>query len=896
MFGMNRVRGLLWGKREIEERIAEEVRFHVEMRTRDNVAAGMSADEARYDAERRFGNRTLVKEEARDMDLLRWLEVLGQDLRYSARMLRKSPGFTTVAVLSLALGIGANTAIFSLIDAVMLKMLPVKNPQQLFALAHAGSKDTQTGGNYPLYERYRDHNDVFTGFTAAIPDEFKISTANGVELALGQFATGNYHSLLGVPAILGRTLNHQDDRIRGGHPVAVISEGYWNRRYGRNPGVLGRSITLDGAPFTIIGVTAGEFYGLQPGLSMDITIPMAMKPALGDTHFLGAHDGWTSLEIIGRLRPGVSEQQAGAAIDVLYQQYMSESENAWITGQVRQDHWRKAVLLPVSNGLAELRKKFSRPLLALMCMVGVVLLIACANVANLLLARATARRREIAVRLAVGAGRWRLIRQLLTESLLLGVLGGALGLLFAFWGSRFLLSFLSNGRTPLVLSVEPDFRLLLFTASLSVLIAVLFGLAPAVRATRLDLTPALKENSRGKGSGRDRWAAGKLLVVSQIGLSLLLVAGAGLFVRSLQNLKNQDAGFHGKNVLLFTLDTRGAAFPKARLQSFYENLLTRLRTMPGVRSASYSMMSPLGTMAQIRALVVQGFVSRAEGDQSAWANVISPGYFETLGITLVRGRDIGPRDIAGAPKVAVINETMARHFYGRTDPIGRRLDIGNRAAGAQIEIVGVVRDAKQTNLRLEVPRMIYTPYLQSERLPGSLTAEVLTSGDPVALAAAAQAEVRSLSRDVVIDYVRTMSQQVDASLVQERLLAALSSFFGGLALLLACVGLYGTMAYGVARRSHEIGIRMALGAERRGVLWMVLRETLILAVIGVCVGVPAAIGLSRLVASFLFGLTATDPLVLAGSAILLIAIAVLAGYLPARRASRVDPMVALRYE
>ncbi|MGD0010886.1 MAG: ABC transporter permease [Terriglobia bacterium] len=941
-----------------EAEIVEEVAQHLEDRYQELVAGGATEEEARRVALEELSDEDLlarglrrVEQEAAQEPLVpggggrgNFLASIWQDVRYGLRMLAKSPGFTAVVVLSLSLGIGANTAIFSLIDAVMLKMLPVRNPEQLTLLnwAAQGSlrimpangiihslsgnmgqdktgRFTSTSFSYPTFEQIHAHNDVFSKvFAFADPDPVNFNVTGQAEWADAELVSGDYFSGLGLAAVVGRTITEADDKA-GAAPVAMISYGYWERRFGREPSVVGRAITINNVPFTIIGVTAPEFFGLQPGRSLDVWLPIHTQPQVepswteeGRSKFIRRDDWWVL--IMGRLKPGIGEQQARAALEVAFQQSMAaQEEAAKKTGppQEPSEHGSPAgaqalphlELAPASKGLDYLRQEFSKPLFILLTVVGLVLLIACANVTNLLLARARARQKEIAVRLALGAGRRRLIRQLLTESVLLATLGGIIGLVLAYWATSLLVAFMSSGREPVALSVHPDLRVLGFTAAVSVLTGVLFGLAPAFRGTRLDLTPALKESAGGGSLGGHRSARsglGKALVIAQVAASLLLLAGAGLFVRTLQNLENLNLGFNRYNILLFGIDPTQNGYQGEKLASFYQELQRRLEALPGVRSASVSSHTLISGSVSIGGISIQGFApERTETDRDAsggvYFNSVGPRFFETMGIPLVLGRTIGPEDTSGAPKAAVINETLARRYFVNSNPIGRRFG-GDAKTSGDIEIVGVVGDTRYADLRGDVPPTVYFPYLQQPKQLGPMHFEVRTAGNPMDMVTSVRRVVQSLGENLPLMEVKTQTEQIDQTLFQERLFAKLSSFFGLLALALACVGLYGIMSYAVARRTNEIGIRMALGAERHNILGMVMRETLIMVALGVAIGIPAALAATRVISSMLYDLKPTDPLTIAVSASVMIAVAASAGYLPARRASRVDPMVALRYE
>jgi predicted permease len=836
-------------------------------------------------------------------------EDMFQDLRYGLRMLGRTPVFTTVAVLSLMLGIGANTAIFSLINAVLLKTLPVKNPEQLVLLrwvsgpkmppkSLSGGLDTTNGQrtstsfSYPAFEQFRDNNEVFSDTLAfAELERLNVGIDGQSELAGGQVVSGEYYSALGVRAAVGRTITQDDDKASDPQPVAVISYAYWQRRFGRDQDVLGKVIYLNGSPFTIIGVSQQGFNGtLQVGSAPEITVPMAAEAILTKADpALGQPDYWW-LQIIGRLKPGVSQEQARANLDVLYQQSVAEiqkpsDENTDVT---------RLEVTPGGRGLNDTRKEFLQPLFILMVVVGLVLAIACVNIANLMLARAATRRKEIAVRLALGASRLRLIRQLLTESTLLAMIGGALGLILAYWGKGFLLTLLSNRSNSLTLDLSPDARILGFTAAVSLLTGIAFGIAPALRATRVDLTPALKDNARSVSKGKS--LLGKVLLVAQVAMSLLLLIGAGLFVRTLQNLGNVDLGFNRQNLLLFKIDPTLNGYKGAQVASLYRQMTERIEAIPGVRSVSLSRYALISSSAMIRNVSVPGYTPPPGEKKYVYVQKIAPNFLDTMEIPLLLGRNLSARDDEASHKVALINETFARTYFPDENPVGRRISFDTRNNTDPIEIVGVSRDAKYSQVRGETPPTVYTPYLQNISGLGQMTFAVRTAGDPTEMIAAIRQAAQAVDSNVPLFDLKTQSEQVDQALAQERLFARLSAFFGLLALLLACIGLYGIMSYSVARRTHEIGIRVALGAQPGNVLWLVMRETLLLVLAGVAIGVPVALAAAKVISSMLFGLTATDPVTIFIAMFLMMGVGAFAGYLPARRASRVDPIVALRYE
>jgi predicted permease len=843
---------------------------------------------------------------------------LWQDLRFGVRMLGKSPSFTFVAVLSLALGIGANTAIFSLVDAVLLKSLPVRNPEQLVVVRPVhGNQDRDF--NFPIFREIARRQDALTGiFASGSVDILRASLEGYGELQLagglrGRLVSGNYFSVLGVTAVRGRVFTEEDDQVPGvggpQGPVAVISHGFWERQFARDVSILGRTITLNDAAFTIVGVTPREFFGEAVGVLPDIWLPIQMQPRLGTRSLLEVRTA-TWFRTMGRLKPGIDERQATTALTVLYRQLLADEIASGKGSLIHQAPKLEDVRVefePGSKGFAALRMRFSQPLRLLMAVVGLVLLIACCNVANLLLARSASRQKEIGIRLALGSGRGRLVRQLLTESMLLAIVGGIAGLLLAAWGSEFLLGLASAAGSPIQLDLRPDWRVLAFTLAVSMLTGILFGLMPALVAAGVDLNPSLKESSGSQSGSPPRQRFSRTLVVWQVALSLVLLVGAALLVRSLQNLRAFDAGFERDNVLLLTVTADPAALKPPEIAALALQVHQRLNALPGVRSASlsgYALLSGSATTAPVR---VPGSNVNPETDGEVRQNWVSNRYFETLGMKLLLGRDFGPEDTATSPKVAIINETMSRHYFGQQSPLGKLVYFPKSDAlgryipfAAQldrdqaVEVVGVIRDAKYDNLRQRTPRMTYLPWVQGQGRVSAI--EVRTMGNPSAMTGQIRQALKEINSNLVLRSVRTLEDQVNRTLADERLIAKLLSFFGALALLLACVGLYGLMSYAVVRRTREIGIRMALGAQRAVMLRMILRETMLLVGIGIVLGVPGALAATRLVEKYLFGLKPTDPATIVLAALLMLAVATLAGYLPARRASRTDPTVALRYE
>jgi predicted permease len=910
-----RLRSLL-RRRQVEQELDEELRYHIERQIEEHISKGMTEKEARYAALRAMGGVEQSKEECRDMRRVRWMEDLMQDLRYSMRTLRKNPGFTAVATLTLALGIGANTAIFSVIDALMLKRLPVRNPEQLVRLeVHSvniypnGATDPRTGYDFlhSTFLKFRTLTDLFSdvsGITQIDRSNVMVDGPGGGidsgQVVVGM-ASGNYFSNLGVQAALGRTFTPDDDRIPGGHPVTVISYGYWERRFARAANMVGRTLTLNGTKYDIIGVAAKGFSGDWVGKPVDFWVPFMMGLQVAPEAPGGDLARW-GVRVIGRLKPGVKKEQAEAAAQLLHQQILLRGFPNPSPLALKNIASNRIELVPAATGYSPQRQTFRQPLTILMIVVGLLLLIACANVANLLLARAAARQREMAVRLALGAGRGRVIRQLLAESALLAILGGALGLLFAWWGTNALAVFMQSGpmtgpllSTNLRLDLHPDARVFAFTAALCLTTAILFGLAPALRSSRVSLTPALMGHGAGSDNADRRFGLGQALVIAQVALSLILLIGAGLFARTLSNLKAQDLGFDREHTLLVWLAPGQTGRPVQALVELYRTVKERLSTIPGAYSASVSMGGVLdgsegGASSELFIIPDQ---SSRPGLKLKVA-FVSPEFFETVGIPLLRGRDFTEQDTEPSPRVAIINETTARFFFGDQNPIGKRID--DPGPDGESEIVGMVKDAK-TGTPRDDRGVIYRPYRQRERfLRTNWCVAVRATGEPTALTASIRRELRNIDPNLPVLRINTIKQQLDDILFQERLIASLSGFFGLLAVALASLGLYGVVSYTVARRTHEIGIRLALGATQADALRMILKESLALALAGVAIGVPVTLAATRLISSRLFGVGAADPLTIAAASALLLAVAAMAALLPARRAARVDPMTALRCE
>ena len=821
--------------------------------------------------------------------------------KYAFRSLRKNLGFSLIVILTLGFGMGANAAIFSLMDQVLLRRLPVRDPSQLVFLDGPGAFQGRTFNrmtfSYPMYKDFRDRNEVFTGLLARFPTAMTIAWEGRSERINGDIVSGNYFDVLGVRPALGRVFNDADDRTPGAHPVAVLSYGFWQRRFGGDPAVLDRTLVVNGHPMTIVGVSAAGFNGIQVGSNSDVVVPMMMKAQMTPT--------WNDLDnrrsrwvtIMGRLKPGVTAEAAEVQLNVVYKPINEEEVKAIPNASetFRQRFVSKHLdVLTAGTGLSDMRTQFSTPLVVLMCMVGVVLLIACANVANLLLARSTSRQKEIAVRLALGASRARIARQHFIESLILAGAGAVVGLVLAVVTGRLLLAALPGDPASQALTATPDLRVVAFTLLLAVVTALVFGIGPALSATRPAVVSALKDEAGSVVGGGRQARVRRALVVGQVALSMLLLAGAGLFARSLFNLRAVDAGFPVESLLTFSIDPTLSGYDAARMQSLFEQTQDALTAIPGVRSASMSEIGAFTGNEWGQTVKIDGYQPKEDEDMNPHVDGIGPRYFETLGVPLVSGREFKPSDTLGAPKVAIINETMAKQFYGNTSPVGRRMGFG-RSNAIDIEIVGVARDLRTVQLNQKPVRFVYIPYRQDDSVT-QLTYVASIQGSPDIAAAAVRQAVQRLDPNLPIFDLKTMTAQVSESLYIQRMVAALSVTFGALATMLAAIGLYGVMSYAVARRTREIGIRMALGAERGKVMWLVLKEVAVLAAIGVAAGLAGAFYLTRQVQSQLFGLSPHDPATLIGAVVLLLLVALVAGFVPARRATTIDPLVALKAE
>ncbi len=906
-----RLRSLFRGRR-VDAELDEELRDHIERLTSANTARGLTPDDARDAARRTMRGIEARKDECRDARRIGLIDDAVRDLRYAVRLIGRGPGFTTVAVLSLAVGIGANAAIFSAVDSLVLQTLPVRDPQQLvnFRNDYPPPSNPNYLHQYWAFERYRERADVFSGVSAiALLDRFGVrvtASTDAVDEGHARVAlvSGNYFAMLGVSAALGRTLIDDDDRRPGDHPVVVISHDYWTRRLARAPDVLTRRVTIQGTTFSIVGVGASGFSGDWIGRPVDIWAPMAMASQVvverpGTITNRADRTPWTRL--VGRLRPGISPAQAQAAAQSALQGLLSE----W-----KDEERQRVILEPAARGYSPARTTQAQALAVLAVIAGLVFLVASANVASLLLARSAARQRETAVRLAIGATRGRLLRQLLTESLLLSAMGGALGLLFAAWGTNVLAAQVATGPVTLdpraASALSFDLQLsrlaLVFTAGLSLVTGMLFGLAPAWRGANASIAPALTMRTAGTGEVRAaRLGIGGTLVVAQIALSLVVTIGAGLLARSLRNLESQELGFERDHILLVWTQPGVTGRQPAELRAFWHHVQQRIEALTGVASASAmngGVLNGVDLISVPTPLRVQGGAPQTRALPGG-RSFVTPGFFKTMGIPLIAGRDFTERDTETAPRVAIINESMARHYFGDQHPVGRRVGFG-WDEGTPTEIVGVVKDftigtPRQNAKKMELPFLSYRDRESGRRIAVMCVA-VRASGDPRALATEVRKELRDIDPTLPVLKIDTVGEQLDDVLAQDRLLAALAGVFGLVAVLLACLGLYGLIAYTVARRTNEIGIRLTLGATREQVIVAVVGNSLRLVGAGVVIGLPMSLAAARVIAARLFGVGTADPLTIAGAAVVMMIVAVTAAFVPAWRASRIDPMSALRCE
>ena len=874
---------MFWRRKRPAADFSEEVRAHLQLEADELKSDGFDEAEAQAAARKAFGNVTGAEERFYEKGHLVWFDDLLHDVRYGLRAMRKSPGFTLTVVVTLALGMGANTAIFTLIDAVLLRSLPVKDPPSLYFLNNAGAREVGQSPPYPCFERFRSQAGSFTGIAAYSANDFGIRIDSPMEQVDGTVVSGNYYDVLGMMAFAGRLLTDSDDKLDP--PVAVISYGFWQRRFGGRPDAIGKTFSLDDRRFTIVGITPKDFHGLTPGRHDGVTMPFT----IAGPRVLRSPHSWF-FKSVARLKPGTTAERARAEIDPIFQAFMNEFP---VSAEARRDYYHNMVLSPASHGLDELQKRFSRPLWALMAVVGLVLLIGCANITNLLLARAARREREFAVRVAIGAGRSRLFRQALAETGLLFAAGAVAGVAVAWLGARSVIAFFAGGARPILLEVHWDWRVLGFTAGLSLLATIIFGAAPIVRAMRADPHTAMKDGGRTTPS-RARLGLGQFLVAFQVALSLILLAGAALFLRTLNNLYTNGAGFHADQVALLLIHLPDPYYTESATRiALWDRLLADVRSLPGVRSASLSRMTPLDGSSRGVGFEAPGFQPRSDQEKSIGLNTVSEDYFGTMGTALLEGRGFTGDDRSGTPNVALLNDSARRHFFGGRDPISSVVKLmGSRL----YRIVGVVQDARQADLRKEAGPSVYIPLRQPIDMGAFMTLSIRTSGDPRSLIGAVERRMPALGPDIRVIRTNTLARQLDESLLQERLISTLATAFGALALLLSAVGLYGVLAHSVARRTAEIGIRMTLGALPGEIAWNIVRQTLALVAIGVAGGVSGSILLAGVAEKLLYGVAPTDAMALGESAALLTAVACVASYLPARRAGRIDPVAALRSE
>jgi putative ABC transport system permease protein len=884
---------------------ARELEAYLAIETDENIARGMSPAEARLAAQRKLGNRTLVREEIYQMNTIALVDSVWRDLKHGARLLRLNPGFAIVAILSLALGVGANTAIFQLLDAVRLRTLPVKDPQQLVDVRIADTSTGRTGSfmgrrpmmTNPLWEQIRDHQQAFSGVFAWGNSAFNLTTGGEARYAQGLWVSGDFFNTLGVPPLVGRTFTPDDDRRGCAAPPAVISYGFWQREYGGSPSAIGRSVLLDGHAYDIVGVTPASFFGVEVGRSFDVAVPICAEAlSRGARSGLDKPDVWF-LSVFGRLKGDWTVEKATGHLAslsgpmfkaTLPERYSADDAKSYVNF--------KLGAFQAGNGVSSLRRNYESPLWLLLATTGLVLLIACANLANLMLARATAREREVAVRLAIGASRGRIVRQMLAESLLLAAIGAACGGVLARWLSRFLVAFLTTDNNRIFVALSFDWRIFGFATALAAITCLLFGLLPAIRATRTAPGVAMKSGSRGSSDSRERFGMRRALVVAQVALSVVLVVGALLFVRSLRNLMTIDAGFAQDGIVIASLDLRRTGIAPAQLPSAFDDITARLAALPGVQAAAQAFIVPVSGSGWNNNIIVDGKKQKEHPN----FNSVSADYFKAMGTPVLLGRPFDDRrDTAASQKVAIVNETFVRKFYPNGRPIGQAFQIEEPPGAPRplYEIVGVVKDTKYTDLREPFGPIGYFPASQGDpkEISPFLQVVLRSNAQLTTVTSEISAAVAQVHTSIVLQF-DTMRNQVTESLLRERLMATLSGFFGALAALIATIGLYGVMSYMVARRRNEIGIRMALGADRRDVVRMVMREAGVLLGAGVLVGLVAAVAAARTATKLLFGLQPGDPATLLMAAAGLGLVAMLASYVPALRASRLEPTEALREE
>lgn len=869
--------------RELESYLAHEID--------DNLARGMSPDTARYAAVRKFGNPTQIREVIYEMNSLPSIDAIWQDLKYGLRQLRVKPGFTLTAILSLALGIGANTAIFTLVDQILLRLLPVHNPRELVQLQVEGGRFGSNTGDgehtfsYPIYLAFRDRNTVFSGLTGERIERASLTSEDRAEMISVGMVAGNYFQLFGVQPHLGRALTPDDDKLRNGHAVAVLQYNFWRNRFGGNPAVIGSTVRLNGRPFTIIGVSAPDFEGTNVGFPTQVWVPVTMKPVI-------------RFYLFGRLKPGLRMDQAQAAMRVLYRQLQQEElkgEFFQKFPELRQRFVRQNfTLIPAARGQSWLRAGFERPLILLQWLVGLVLLIACTNVANLLLARATARQKEIAVPGALGASRGQLIRQLLIENAILAIVGGSAGLLLSSWMTKGLIRILPFDPANLSLSTAPDFRILLFTTGITLMTALVFGLVPALQGSRVLPGATLREESGSIAGGQGHVRLRKVFVAVQVGLSCLLLIGAGLFARTLQNLKNVNLGFNTENVVTFGVRP-ATVYDDGRKLQVVRSLIEGLAAVPKVRAVGANRERLLSGGRSDSEISIPGVEAKEGNRPWSFFNSVTPGYFEALGIPIKAGRDLRWNDWGGVRKLCLVNQALVKDYLRGVNPVGRLIGQGAKK-DPDMEIIGVFGDARYDDVRGSVPRQVFVSMDAKIHFVGSVNVYARVQGDPRQVMSQLREQVRRIDPNLVVSDMRTLDEQLNLRLSNERLLSFLSVGFAFLASLLAIVGLHGVLAFVVARRRRELGIRMALGAEPGRVLRLVMREMLLVIVFGIAAGAACGLLCGRYVETQLFGVKAADPAVFLLSAGSLLAASLCAAFVPAWRASRIDPVQALRYE
>jgi putative ABC transport system permease protein len=892
---------LLFRKKQVDHELEEELNGFLEMAAEEKMKEGMSRKDALRAVRLDRGTLEVTKQIVRSAGWESLVETCWEDLRFAARMLRKNPGFTAVAVLTLALGIGANTAIFSLLDTVMFRMLPVQEPQELLQV---GVQDMQSPSGEPdswfsnaVWEALRNRQDVFSGIFSWSRDRFDLAQGGAVHYVDGLFVSGDYFNTLAILPAAGRLLATADDQ-RGCPGAAVLSYGFWRDHFGGAQTAIGSTISLNNHPFEVVGVSSPGFYGVDVGNKFDVAIPVCTSTIFDEKNSRLDNRDSSWLHIIGRVKPGVTPDQRKARLGVLSPQVFAAAVSRDWSEREQQFFLRLSLVTsPGGTGISYLRSRFEQPLHILMAVAGLVLLIACANIASLMLARAAARNREIAVRKALGASRGRLVRQFLTECMLLSSAGALLGLLFARGGTGLLVRYLSTGKTKVFLVFSLDRRVLGFTVAITLLTGILFGILPAFRSARVSLTSAMKSSQTFDSERRIRFRPARWIVAAQVALSLVLLVASGLFLRSFVKLSTLNVGFDRKNVLIVHADLHTAKVPPEQWLMDFDQIGARLLSLPGVASLGRSVFTPISGTAWVQTIHTDWSRDLRGNAAQAWFNYVSPGYFETLRMPVLVGRDFNDRDTNTAPMVAIVNETLARKFFPNRNPVGKtlRIDAPPTKQSPPIEVVGVIEDSKYGSLREGPLAKAFFPISHVPRHGDSEDFVIRTATPPMSLASAVQDTVAGVDKSIPLEF-STLAEQVDDSLVQERLLASLSTFFGALALLLAMIGLYGAMSYLVAQRQTEFGVRMAIGAPQKSIFGLVMRDVVIVLAGGLAAGACLAFATVGVLHKLLFGLAPHDSFTFIAAIGILSGVASVAGYIPARRATRVDPMVALRHE